>query len=544
MFRVPILEVRGFDSYQLWWTMSQQATPRQIAYYSFIAVIAFLFAVQWGPGSKGCGAEKIDPSAEPIARVNGRPIPARQFAVRYSQQMDMMRRQGFPAELASQLGIDKQILDALVTDELLAQAAEKRGIVVSDAELMELLTKQPQFQREGVFSPERYRQYVSDYEGMTEVAFEARLRREMSSQRLLELVEQGAVVGDDEVKSRYLKEGNRARATFVSFSPTAYADKVKPLKDDELRVWAAAHDADIAKYYEENRLTYFVPDKVRARQVLIKVDASAPAEKKAEVKARAEALRAELAAGTKAFAEAARSASEDEATREKGGDLGWVERMQLPGPVAEKAFALDAGALTDVIESPAGFHIVSVEEKKPSEQRPVEAVRLEIASLLSARDRAGHLARAEAQRALEAVRAGGELTKLFPAAEAKAEPSGEASDTAGAPQARDSGDFNAGADSVPMLNGSAEVAKAVFARKEPGLLDGVQQAGDAFAVVVVTERKLPADDEFATKRAELRIEAIKAKQFELRESFRKSLAQTGEVVKNERLLAQLVKVDS
>lgn len=529
---------QGFDSDNRWKTMSNQASTRRAVYYVFIFLLAALFALEWGPGSKGCNKTQRTVTVDPVATANGRPIPAKDFVQLYGQQVNMMRRQGLPPEFAKQLGMDKQIIEALVTNELLAQAAESRGVTVSDEELVDTLSKQPDFQREGSFDPELYKQIVRDYAGMTEVAYEKRERRRMASQRLLELVEQGAVVSDDEVKSRYAKEANWAKASFVSFTPAMYANKVPSAKPGEVEAWAAAHDQEISAWYEQNRISYFVPEKAKARQILIRVEREATDDKKNEARAKAEALRRDLVDSKKPFAEVASAASEDEVTREKGGDLGWVERMQLPGDFAEKLFALKPGEVTPVVESPLGFHVGILEEKKPSEQKSLDGVRLEIAGQLAAREKASRLARAEAERALEQVKKGAKLADLYPASDTPSQEMEFAAETK--PRAKESGEFNASVEAIPQLGAAPDALKAVFARTSPGVLDGVQSVGDAVAVIVVDERHTASDEDFTARRGQLKVEALKAKQFEVRESFKKSLAQSGTVVKNEKVIATLL----
>src|SRR5205814_3719575 len=61
-----------------------------------------------------------------------------------------------------------------------------------------------------------------------------------------------------------------------------------------------------------------------------------------------------------------------------GGDLGMVERGKLEGPIDEAAFTLDAGKVSDLLETPRGFAIVKVEEKQPSGTQPLAEVRDQI----------------------------------------------------------------------------------------------------------------------------------------------------------------------
>lgn len=77
---------------------------------------------------------------------------------------------------------------------------------------------------------------------------------------------------------------------------------------------------------------------------------------KDEARKRIEAAKADLAEG-KDWESVVR-AYHDGPTKDDGGDLGWFARRQLMPALDEAAFELDIGATTDVIESPAAFHLL------------------------------------------------------------------------------------------------------------------------------------------------------------------------------------------
>ncbi len=100
------------------------------------------------------------------------------------------------------------------------------------------------------------------------------------------------------------------------------------------------------------------------------------------------------------------------------------------------------------------------------------------------------------------------------------------------PAATQTGEFNSGAGFVPSLDNSAEVLAAVFQKDAPGVLPRVFTLSNVMVVATVDERARPNDSEFEKQKAQLKNEAIKGKQFELREAFVKSLKSAGTVVVN------------
>ncbi len=517
--------------------MANSVDSKKLLTYIFIFVLAGIFVVAWGPGSKGCTMGKPEAEADVAATVNGKDIPVREFSQAYSNELANFRAQGMTADLARQFGLPRQVIDRLVNFELLAQAAEARGISASDDEVLDQLKKNPNFQKEGKFDHDRYKEVLRDYFRQSDVLFEADLRRRMAAAKMLDLVESGAVVSEDEVKARYLKDGNKAKATFVRFSGPMFAAKIAKPKDAEVTAWAKEHEKDIADYYAANKLSYEQPERVRVRQIVIRATRDDGDEKRADARKKIEGLKTELTAG-KDFAELAKQFSDDVETKDKGGDLGLVERMSLPPTLATAAFSLNIGQVSEPIETPLGWHLVKSEEKKAPETRTLDMARAEIAAQLWTREKARALAKAEADKALAAMKAGKSLAELYPAVadegnsafRVKAETK---------PEAIDTGDFNVSTTSIPQLGTSPEALKAITDATAPGALGQVYEVGDGFAVVNLDARARPTDGDFATQKVQMKIEAIKGKQFELREAFMKSLKQIGSVVVNDRVIDQV-----
>lgn len=63
------------------------------------------------------------------------------------------------------------------------------------------------------------------------------------------------------------------------------------------------------------------------------------------------------------FGELAKKYSEGESAQNEG-DLGWFEESQMLPEIAQKAFSLEKGQVSELIESPLGYHIIKVEDKK------------------------------------------------------------------------------------------------------------------------------------------------------------------------------------
>ncbi|MGA9526318.1 MAG: SurA N-terminal domain-containing protein [Myxococcaceae bacterium] len=497
----------------------------------FIAGIALVFTLQFGPGANGCAAPLGQIESTSAAVVNGEEIPVQAFAETWARQMNFLRAQGQPIteELARQFGMPKQVLDQMVDAELLAQAAEKHGIVPSDEELAKLIHQNPDFQKDGRFDVDTYRQMLRDYYRKTDVQYETELRRQLAAQMMLETVANSAAVSDDEVKARFQKEGNRANVTYVRFTPTMFVDQVKDPTPEELASYKQAKAKEIEASYNANKYLYSQPAQVRARHILIKGEGA---------KEKVENLRKEIVDGGKDFAEMAKQFSEDPGSKEKGGDLGFNTSDAWVKPFSDAAFALKEGEVSQPVESEFGVHLIKVEEKKPPMNKPLEEVSGEIATQMWKKEKAKDLAKAEAEKALAELKAGKDLKALYPAEEKQ---EGVLSFQAPKkPEAGETGEFNASVESIPRIGPAPELLPEVFARTTPGVLDRVYPIGDGFVVANVTSRQLPSDAEYEQKKEELRAEARRAKEFELRDQFIKSLRESGKVVVNDAAIDQVL----
>lgn len=144
--------------------------------------------------------------------------------------------------------------------------------------------------------------------------------------------------------------------------------------------------AEVQAYYEAHAADYAVPEKARLGLIFVALPARAPVEQTAPIRARMDAARA-MAAGTDGFTRAAATHSEHQGSRYTGGDIGWVVRGKSPGflpaSVAEAAFTLQPGALSEVIEDKNGLYLVTLLDHQPAGVAPLAQVEPSIRTKLT-----------------------------------------------------------------------------------------------------------------------------------------------------------------
>ncbi|MFL5299052.1 MAG: peptidylprolyl isomerase [Anaeromyxobacteraceae bacterium] len=148
-------------------------------------------------------------------------------------------------------------------------------------------------------------------------------------------------------------------------------------------------EADVAAYYDQHKDEYHRPAKARVAQIVVKAPAAGPerAKQEAEAQKLLARVRAEEKRSPAAFATVAREASQDDATKAAGGDLGFRSKDELATQaspqVAEAAFALKDGEVSNLVPTAQGFAIVKRTGWQDALDRPLDSVKPQIAAKLA-----------------------------------------------------------------------------------------------------------------------------------------------------------------
>lgn len=137
-------------------------------------------------------------------------------------------------------------------------------------------------------------------------------------------------------------------------------------------------ETDVVEYYETHSGDFTRPERVRVRQIFIRVGGDSA--QRAKAQARLNMLREELAAGAD-FSELAQAYSQAPGA-EDGGVIGWQQRGDLVQELEDAVFALNVGEVTRAVETRGGLHILRLDQKQFAGLAPLEEVRTEIEPLL------------------------------------------------------------------------------------------------------------------------------------------------------------------
>lgn len=352
-----------------------------------------------------------------VAKVGDVEISPDAFRDRLEQMRQQMRQQqgeNFDSGYLEQPTVKRQLLDQMIDEEVLAQAATEAGAAISDARLRAEIAKIPAFQgANGSFDKNQYAILLSR-EGMSPQSFEERVRRDLSLREIPIQIATTALVSDGEV-DRYIVLRDQTRDFRYVMAPRQ-SPAAEPT-EAQIKAWFEAHKDDfmtqeqvmlayveldaaamkvstqadeetLKSRYEEQKTRFVVPEQRLASHILIKVDPNADAATQKQAQERAAALVAQARAGAD-FAELAKANSDDVGSKAQGGDLDWIE----PGvtqPAFETAlFALAAGTVSDPVKSDEGYHVIQLRETRPETVKTFEEARAELETeyLASERER-------------------------------------------------------------------------------------------------------------------------------------------------------------
>ncbi len=138
------------------------------------------------------------------AKVNGQIISMPQYQDALYRAQEMYRnlyKGNIPDNIAKQMGMN--IIGGMVNRKLMLAEAKKEGFSVSDKEISDAVVQNKSFQGEnGSFSRNIYIQ-VLQQNGMTPAIYERRIRDDMMTEKLQDMVKSSVYVTEDEVRDYY-----------------------------------------------------------------------------------------------------------------------------------------------------------------------------------------------------------------------------------------------------------------------------------------------------------------------------------------------------
>jgi peptidyl-prolyl cis-trans isomerase C len=260
----------------------------------------------------------------PVATVNGKPIPAEKVYSLYQMNKAMLQQRGRVLNESDDQTLRAQSLEVVLADELLYQAALAKAVTVGAAEI-EAGVKQLKT-RYG--SDAAYKKFLAG-SGLTEADVRREVERNVKTEAYRKGLATGKGVSEEQAKKFY--------------------------------------DANVPKGM------FNVPEQVHVQYILVKVSEKDPESVRIDARKRADEA-AKRAASGEDFTALAKQYSQDP-TAARGGDIGFFPRGVMFPKFEDVAFSAKQGEVSPVFETPKGFNVMKILEKKPESTRTYEEVK-------------------------------------------------------------------------------------------------------------------------------------------------------------------------
>jgi peptidyl-prolyl cis-trans isomerase D len=368
-----------------------------------LIVIVFIF---WGVGSFRSQRLNI------LAKVNGEDILMESYRLAHANILDNYKQMfegQIPEGFLDRIDIKQQVLDSLINETLIRQAASEMGILVSDIEVQNTILNIPAFKHNGVFDQRLYERSLRGHR-LTPTAFEAQVRQHLLTNKLKTLLGSGLAVTEAEAKEHYMYENDEVNLAYVLINASECETEVNATGQD-LTFWYESHsenyitepqiklrylalnesdiddanitDPEIEAYYKDHTNEYEVKERRRARHILLKISEGANEDKIEEIQKKAKKIHDRIVKGED-FAKLARENSEDAGSAKNGGELGFFSRGMMVKPFEEAVFSMKEGEVSKPVLTRFGWHIIKLEKIEPGRIKPLTEVKNSIATRLKA----------------------------------------------------------------------------------------------------------------------------------------------------------------
>jgi parvulin-like peptidyl-prolyl isomerase len=277
-------------------------------------------------------------------------------------------------------------------------AAIVNNDVITISQVRELVGARERALREGYQGPD----LADRIKEMRLAALKDLVDRQLIIQEFQKMQEKGANIPDhvidDRIQGIIRQEFGGDRAAFIrTLQAQGYTlTRFKEIEKEKIIVQAmrqaklndnfVVSPNQVQGFYDKNKADFTIPDQVKLRMIILREGNggnSADSGNKAQT---ADEIRQKLIEGAD-FNRMAQMYSEDESTRDMGGDWGWVERNTLNEELTKAAFSLKAGGISPVIQLGDSYYILNVEARKNASVKPMSEVREAIEQNLMQQER-------------------------------------------------------------------------------------------------------------------------------------------------------------
>lgn len=339
-----------------------------------------------------------------LATVNGETISYNDFNTQfntYRQNMMSQFGEGFDPSYFDSPILRRNFLESMINSELIRQVAKSNGYTVTPQEIRQTIEEAPAFKdANGQFDKTLYANFLNRTNQSAQL-LQMKIENEQAGQALNDVFDSTSFVTPYEKQEMALLNKQTRDINYINISQQQFIEQVQ-LSDEEIQTYYNDNssqymteeqvavnyielqaedvaqgieitDAEALDHFENNKNLFSKPEQRLASHILINDGEESVLEE----------IQAKLSAG-EAFADLAKSYSQDPGSAEAGGDLGWVSPGDMVEEFDAKLFSMEAGTVSEPVKTQFGTHLIQLNEIKESAPAIFEEVKSDIVQELQA----------------------------------------------------------------------------------------------------------------------------------------------------------------
>jgi peptidyl-prolyl cis-trans isomerase D len=337
-----------------------------------------------------------------VAEVNGEevsPQELEQLVNTQRRRMIAMMGENIDPSMLDEQRMTAQALETIIARKLQLQSAADMKLNISEQQIGAVIASMEQFQINGQFSPELYKNLLSNA-GYTPASFKRGLQDDLVLSQL-----SSGLAGSDfatraelELNAKYSAETRDIRYLTIPVDKFSTDEKVS--------------DAEIEAYYNDNQVDFYSTESVELDYIELSVEDFMKPVEDSEVQeryqlaqesyefqtewgvshilfeqagdeadeafsARISAVQDQLAAGDD-FSDLAKQLSDDIGSASYGGELGFTRGETFPEEMEQAIASLEVGMVSEPVITDAGVHLIKLTELREGEMPSLDEMRPEL----------------------------------------------------------------------------------------------------------------------------------------------------------------------
>jgi len=381
--------------------MLQSIRDKATGVFAWVIVVLLIvpFAL-WGIQEYIGGGSAIN-----VATVNDAEIS--RIALNSQVDRDLRGKKDRP-EGAALVAFRRNVLDQMIQEELLYQAAIERGLRLHEAAIVQQIQANSAFQVDGKFDQARYEELLK-YNNLSPSGYQAGLARDLVIQQFVGGILTSSFVTPAEVDQLLELQGRKLDLAYLQLPLNKYKDAIE-VTDEQISQYYEEHkqnfktpekvkldylvlssrdienevkltDEQLQNFFQDNQDSFITLEQRQVAHILVELAPEANEENVAKAEKRINEAYAKLQQGSD-FAKVASEYSEDAGSSALGGDIGILETGVLDKAFEDAAADLLKDGYSKPVKTSLGYHIIKILDIKPGSNKSFADARTDVEKMM------------------------------------------------------------------------------------------------------------------------------------------------------------------